>query len=625
MAKASPDIATLEAQWWKDWRAADYSWDGLAARSSQACKDIGLKTLQGYWASERDRLIAEPGTPRRWTRFHCPLAFADGSPSPKAAWTEADWRALGDDLARLTLDPCVLFTGVVAPLPIGRPDLWLNAPHAYIRGPLALGPATYVFDRAWIAAPVTGAEIGGLFAADAVFAAGIELSGARLGPVNLQDALIARAADFTRVAFTDSSVFTGARFAARADFSEAAFSRHAQFEQARFGGAVDFFGVHFLNRALFDEARFLDDLGFYKTAFVRRLSINDTHFYGKVNLEGITDGDPIAQSPQAIRLVPIRLFTTAADAPAGLAGTLEAAGGPTERSFRSLPKIHARRALFHETANVANRDLLSPSSFRGAQFFERAYFFGSDIHASVNFHGTEFRDALRYSPQRLPKYPDDLLKLRFLGAGLEENGMADFAAWKKAFCRARIARRTDDFTADAYFDSLETSFRTLKQMMEDRRDRVREGEFFNYELRARRRRSDVPWWERIASFIYWAISDYGNSIFRPLLVMLLLYVGLSLTYFALGDHENLLAPGVHIVPDHLFNAFGFSWNNMFSPFSVLDPQRFSGGDPWAHDLVLSPDAGFDFRIKVIASVQSLLTLALAFLAGLAGRRRFQIN
>ena len=624
MAHANADITALEAQWWKDWRAADYCWDGLAAKSSEACKDIGLATLQDYWAAERHRLIDEPGTARRWTRFHCPLAFADGAPSPKARWTETDWRTLHNDLSRMMLDPCVLFTGVVAPLPAAaNPDLWLNAPHAYVMGPLTLGRATYALDGAWIAGAVTGTQIGGLWADDAIFAGGIALARASIGPLSLQRALFAGPVDFTRAVFNDQSMFTGARFAGRADFSEASFSQHAQFQQAQFAAAVDFFGVHFLNRALFDGARCLDDLGFYKTAFVRRLSINDAQFYGKLNLEGITDGDPIAQSPQAIRLT-----ANDHDTPPGLSGTLDAAAGPTERSFRSLPKVHARRALFFETANFSNRDLLSPSSFRDARFLERVQFFGSDIHASVNFHGTEFRKALHHSPNRLPKYPDDLLRLRFLGARLEENGASDFAAWKKAFCRERIARRNEDFSADSYFDGLETSFRTLKQMMEDRRDRVREGEFFNYELRARRRRGDVPWWERAASFVYWAISDYGNSIFRPLLVMLLLYVGASLVYFAMGeswgDHQTLFATA-RVVPSHLYSAFGFSWNNVFSPFSVLDPGRFSGGDPWAHDLVFSPDEGFDFRVKVIATVQSLLTLTLAFLAGLAGRRRFQIN
>jgi uncharacterized protein YjbI with pentapeptide repeats len=622
MAYANPDIAALEAQWWKAWRGADFSWDGLGRQSSQACRDIGVATLQDYWAGERDRLIAEPGTPRRWTRFHCPLAFADGSPSPKAAWGEADWRALADDLARLMLDDCVLFAGIVAAFPaITRPNLWLNAPFAYVVGPLKLGAGViHGFDQAWICGPVTASgPITSLHADDAVFAGAVGLGEMTIGALSLQRALVIGDADLTRTRFTGASVLTGARFAGRVDFSEAIFSAHAQFEQARFGRTVDFFGAHFLNRALFDKAQFLSDLGFYKTAFVRRLSIDDAHFYGKVNLEGATDGDPIVQSSQAIHLVP-----TVGDGPPELIGTLEPPGGPSVNSFRSLPKLLAHRALFFESANFSNRDLLSPSSFRGAQFNERAQFFGSDVHASVNFHGTEFRKALRYNPRQLPKYPEALLRLRYMN-----EVCGDYAAWKKAFRVDRLTRRTQDFTADAYFDGLETSFRTLKQMMEDRRDRVREGEFFNYELRARRRRNDVPWWERAASFIYWGISDYGNSIFRPLLVMLALYVGLSLVYFAMGDHwgdhERLFTAGARIVPAHLYSAFGFSWSNVFSPFSVLDPGRFSGGDPWAHDLVFSPDQGFDFRVKVIATVQSLVTLALAFLAGLAARRRFQIN
>ena len=615
MAKANPDVAALEAQWWAAWRAADYSWDGLATRSSEACRDIGLKTLQDYWASERDRLIPEPGTPRRWTRFHCPLAFADGSPSPKASWTDAEWRALAQDLAALMLDPCVLFAGIVATLPTAPDGLWLNAPQAYLIGDLILSAAAWHLDAAWIDGPVRAAQrLDGLWADEAIFAGPLSLADTEIGATSLKRTLFLGDADVTRTRFADTSAFTGARFANRADFSEAEFPQHAEFEQVQFGRTADFFGARFLNRALFDGVQCLSDIGFYKSAFVRRLSVNGGAFYGKVNLEGITDGDPIALSPQTIRLL-----ANGADEDPGLTGTLDASGGPSGRSFQSLPKFLARHATFYENANFSNRDLLAPSSFRGASFAERAQFYGSDVHASVNFHGTEFRRALRYNPRSLPKYPESLLKLRYLG---ETSG--DYAAFKKAFRADRLARRTDDFTADAYFDGLEASFRTLKQMMEDRRDRVREGEFFNYELRARRRRNDVPWWERAASFIYWGISDYGNSIFRPLLMMLALYVGLSLTYFALGDHLNLLAPG-RFSSGHLYSAFGFSWNNVFSPFSVLDPQRFSGGDPWAHDLVFSPDAAADFRIKVLGTLQSLLTLTLAFLAGLAGRRRFQIN
>ncbi len=606
---ANPDIGALQNQWWADWRAADYSWDGLAGKSFE---HRGARlSLQNYWGDEAKRLINEPGTARRWTRFHCPFVFADGTPSPKAHWSDADWAEVERAaLMEIGLDVPIVLSGAVlrslvlpaiADAAHARGGLHLILSQAWMGGDLGLDPAPG--QAAALDIDASGAWIGGP----------LRCRGRVLSAGNFNGATVIGDSDFTRSIFQSEAHFTGVKFAGAADFSDAVFHNHAIFEQARFAGPADFFGVHFLGRALFDNAQCLDDIGFYKSAFVRRLTINDATFYGKVNLEGATDGDPIVSSPQLIRLTAQGTPLTA------LTGTLDPGVGPSASSFRSLPKLHARRATFYENANFSNRDMLSPSTFRSARFHERALFHGSDIHANVNFHGTRFREALHFTPKHLPKYPDDLLRLRFLNDGAGR----DYAGWKKAYLKTRAVRRGDDFTADGYFDALETSFRTLKQLMEDRRDRVREGEFFNYELRARRKRSDVPWWERAASFIYWLISDYGNSIFRPLVTMVLLFVGLSLAYYALGDHLTRLVP---LKLPHLFSAFGFSWGNVFSPFSVLDPQRFSSGsDSWVQSLVLTPDSAAAFRIKVLASAQSLLSLTLAFLAGLAGRRRFQIN
>src|SRR4051794_18827651 len=115
MAHANPNIAALELQWWKDWRAADYSWDGLAAkRMMHRGTEI---TLQDYWRGEDGRLIAEPGTSRRWTRLHCPLVFADGTPSPKARWAQVDfggtdWSDIAAIIqARLDADHTVMLDG----------------------------------------------------------------------------------------------------------------------------------------------------------------------------------------------------------------------------------------------------------------------------------------------------------------------------------------------------------------------------------------------------------------------------------------------------------------------------------------------------------------------------------
>ncbi len=132
------DMDAREAAWWRDWRGRDFSWDGLAAMPAG-----DGATFQDYWRGEDYRLISEPGTTRRWTRFHCPFVFENGSPSPKASWTADDWRDLEHSLrTRLMLSsderPCRLDGIVLRGLDEGGDDageayLWLSARWAYFR------------------------------------------------------------------------------------------------------------------------------------------------------------------------------------------------------------------------------------------------------------------------------------------------------------------------------------------------------------------------------------------------------------------------------------------------------------------------------------------------------------
>ncbi|EGF93471.1 hypothetical protein ABI_19110 [Asticcacaulis biprosthecium C19] len=140
MDGAGIDKQTQEAAWWNAWRRLDLSWDGLARREGH-----GDASLQDYWRNEAGRLIDEPGTPRRWTRFHCPFVFENGSPSPKSAWTAADWAdlhgSLRTRLAMGTETKPSLLTGVVldglfeaeAEVPDQDGFLWLRANWAYFR------------------------------------------------------------------------------------------------------------------------------------------------------------------------------------------------------------------------------------------------------------------------------------------------------------------------------------------------------------------------------------------------------------------------------------------------------------------------------------------------------------
>ena len=606
------DVAALEKAWWTAWWAADYSWDGLAAKHADG---QDRPSLQDDWSVEEKFLISEPGTNRRWTRLHCPLVFADGTPSPKASWGQADWSAVSQ-LVRAHTDR--LSGAVLERLTLRIDDGHVRADQAYVAQLTQFsGSATLDFSRAWIAgtsfykATVSEADFSsttfcGLASfKDVVFQEGARFSHARfVGDAEFDGVKFAGT-----VAEGQTASFEGALICGRAEFSEAEFAVEANFTGAKFAGRANFFGARFEDRAIFDGIACLENIHFYKAAFVRRLTINDAVFYGKANFEGITDGDPIALSAQ-----PITLSATNG----ALSGELSPGSGPTPRSYLALPKLLAQNAVFYNDANFSNRDLLSPSTFEGAEFHHLARFHGSDIHANVSFHNAVFRRALRHQPQVLPPFPDDLLRLRFYASGA-----GDYRAWKKDYLKGRAATLRELFGRNSYFDALEASYRTLKQLMEDRRDRIREGDFFTLELLARRRRSDVPWWERGFSWLYATVANYGNSIFGPLFWLLA-----TLAVFAAGYYqatESVVYHGAGLNHDHLLSAFGFAWHNAFAPFSALDAGKSGNGDVWLNDVLFGSHAGFAMVVKVAATVQSLVTLLLAFLFALAARRRFQIN
>lgn len=630
---ANPEVRAFEQAWWQAWRAQDFSWDGLGAKPGH-----DGRTLQDCWRTEANNLIEEPGTKRRWTRFHCPFVFADGSPSPKARWSEAEWQAVQMGLkTRLAggteTEPCLL-TGVVLdhlsePEEARRTDrdgdFWLVASGAYFRNGVDFscnGFGGAAFNAAWFGGEATFTDAR-LYNADftqATFRAparfiGAEFAGsARFVRAVLCDWGYFHKAHFTgRVTPSEPADFNGAWFCGELDFSEADFECEAVFNHAQFAGRTNFYGARFEDRALFDNIACLENIHFYKSAFVRRLTINNARFYGKANFEGVTDGDPIALSPQPITL------SVQPGEDTRLSGELAPGTGPSPRSFLALPKLLAKDAVFYQDANFSNRDLLSPSTFEGAQFHNTARFHGSQIHANVSFHNATFKKALAHTPGKLPALPEDLLRLRFC-----TSDERDYKTWKKAYVERRSEALKGQFTANGFFDALEASYRTLKQMMEDRRDRIREGEFFTLELLARRKRKDVPWWERSFSWLYSTFANYGNSIFRPLLALLVSLALFTWIYFQAGETQGSVAAVSGGEIGHALSAFNFAWHNAFAPFSALNASRTGNEDAWL-DAVISGNEAFAISAKIVATVQSMLTLLLAFLFALAARRRFQIN
>jgi Pentapeptide repeats (9 copies) len=106
----------------------------------------------------------------------------------------------------------------------------------------------------------------------------LDLTGAYLIGLNLDDASVVGArfskatfstdsASFDRATFTGDAWFGGATFTGHASFGGATFTGRASFGGATFTGHASFGGATFTGRALFDEVTFTGDAGFTEATF----------------------------------------------------------------------------------------------------------------------------------------------------------------------------------------------------------------------------------------------------------------------------------------------------------------------------------------------------------------------
>ena len=128
-------------------------------------------------------------------------------------------------------------------------------------------------------------------------------------------------------------------------------------------------------------------------------------------------------------------------------------------------------------------------------------------------------------------------------------------------------------------------------------------------------------WERYFSHAYEFTADYGNSIVRPLGIVLVSAVLFAL-YYAFAAALPVRFP---------------SWNDLWQAMSFSAARVFPFG-PWggapdktsligqyinANGVQYTPLKAFGFSF--VATCQSLIAIVLLFLTALAIRRRFQIN
>ena len=147
-------------------------------------------------------------------------------------------------------------------------------------------------------------------------------------------------------------------------------------------------------------------------------------------------------------------------------------------------------------------------------------------------------------------------------------------------------------------------------------------------MRTRVKRPEIAFWEKVAATLYGLSSDYGNSIARPFVSLAVILAGFATIYLALAIEVNLVDwRDRSALQSGFFESLDFSLKNVFRPLSALstDAPREGDASSLAGKLLNNYGKGFGLIVTAISIVQSLTGIVLAFLFGLAVRRRFQIS
>lgn len=576
-----------ERAWWGAWWRADFSWAGLAAKPIGRHGDTvhgsihGDKTLQDYWRRDPasgvvrtdqalldvGELIEDPDG-KLWHVVHVPQNWRDGSRA-KSAWGGVQFAGIeGVLVSRLVQASATTVNHwCQSESPDGRAQftgaVCSALPFLLNHNPSALH---VICDQSWLASweNVTRPFGDGARFYEAFFA----------GDTTFENVIFEGNVSFAGATFSGGAAFFGSRFTGVADFADVSFVGYTSFLNSIFNKYANFDSALFHNFALFAQTTFENVLRcsntifneqttFYKATFVGQMIFFQTVFRKPANFELIT--------------------------------------------WPSVP------SAWH-------------GAFEQAVFDDWAVFEGAGFRSLAAFADAVFKLGIRFD--EVPEW-DAMAIFKKERAGAIATAKADFKevnAAKTGYdgMRASKLRRLKE---------LERGCRVLKQAMEKASHKTREQLFYRFELMARRVQSDTPFWERIFSDLYGLTSGFGASIARPLGFLLLVWIPIfGVAYWlvaALFELDPSRPPSIgavssfggHLGGDQLLHAFAFSVTRAF-PVDLIGADATS--DPWLAS-VLAHGPLATIAIRLIGMFEAIGTAGLAFLSGLAVRRRFQIN
>jgi uncharacterized protein YjbI with pentapeptide repeats len=350
-------------------------------------------------------------------------------------------------------------------------------------------------------------------------------------------------ADFSAAKFSGEANFDGVQFDNKSDFTSATFSGKTNFSRTQFNAVG----------AAFEWATFATQVDFEYTSFVK-LNFRKAMFSGLANFRSA-------------------MFTGEADF--------------SWANFRGVADFGSTR--FSGFGSFTGANFYDDAHFGSATFSDSVSFRSARFSGHVNFVNSTFSAHTIFADARFGSHVPD-----FRGATMHEATEWHGVTWSKYAWRG-------DAQAQVY------AYERLKQEMERLKKHEDEQSFFRKELRARRRLFPFMSGERLLNFVYQALSNYGNSISRPLLWL----IGV----FAAGVATFTKVPVCAGQPMPFKLALRLSFANIFV---FLNDKR---------ELTMAPDMAscLSNTTAAISAAQSIAGVVLLFLLGLALRNRFRMK
>lgn len=619
MVKETGSAADNEARWWGDWFEADFSWDGLSKHTIPTGGLNGEKNLQEYWRrdpatgiSRDDAAMRDAGElidfdGRTWHLAHLPLRDRTGSTaSSKADPDHPDFAKLNALVAtRIAAGVETLGTLDIFTFTASGPDGRARLDGAVLgRSPIhpegAASPIHLSCRHIWLSQA--------------------DLQGSKFGPgADFSLATFTGDADFNRATFAGDAGFHGTAFTGRAGFGDATFTGRARFGDATFKGDADFEMATFTGVAAFSRATFTGYADFRLAAFKGYSDFHMAAFTGDADFEmAAFEGSPDFQMATFTGDADFKMAAFTNDA--FFVGTIFKG----RASFRAA--VFLEPITFAPDIGNPQRQFMGAflgTAFTGLADFSRAGGEGRGGLLAAAFGGAQFEKGLLLS-DGLDRAADQLFP--DLLQGTRDAARADLDREKKVRKENGKTFRWPErirFHAEARdrrLIELENGCRTLKVTMGSARDEVREQRYYRFQLRARHKRSDVFWLEKIFGGLYGLTSNYGSGLLGPLLSLGLLTFASGLGYWAWADHLGVA--GEAGFPE----GQSFALSVVFKPFAVL---AAATSDPsvkdWWPVAMMNVNASVAWGLRVVTTLQSVASGVLIFLLAVGVRRRFQIG